>query len=81
MQQRSILSESEQQQARQAFRRGFAYLVEGKSGNIAALNEAIIYLSIVLEWAMPDTWPTLWMETRMALNEALHLRGDTSLNP
>lgn len=68
------LSESEQQQARWAFRRGFACLVEGKSGDTEALSSAVIYLAVVLEWAMPETWPSLWLEARMALNEALYLQ-------
>jgi hypothetical protein len=70
-----MLTEDEQQHARWAFRRGSACLMIGKCGDMKALSEAIIYLTITLEWVMPETWPGLWHETRVALNEALWLRG------
>ena len=69
------LSADDQQRAQRAFRRGFACLMQAKSGETEALAGAIIYLKITLEWALPETWPALWLEARTALNEALQQRG------
>ncbi len=31
---------------------------------------AVVFLCATLEWATPDTWPRLYIETQLALKEA-----------
>ena len=65
----TTLPESAQLEARRFFRLGVQWFFRAKMEDSTYAMQAIVMFQCVLEWATPESWPSLWAETQRIMEE------------